>query len=130
MTKLLTQDGRPFEAYAVFEVLPERLRSQPLIRRLHTHLGILVEAGRALTTVVLEADLAEDPERLDLRPALTARSLPKGDSDTALRELAEIQHRNPGFRHPVGHRGIVALIEQLKPAALRVGAYRCLLPQH
>lgn len=130
MAKLLTQDGRALDAFAVLDALPAELRAQPQVLRLHTHLEFVVEAGQAPPETELEASLADDPERLDLRLALAARRLLADDYDAALRELAEIHRRDPGFRHGIGRRGILAVIEHLKSDDPRVGTYRRLLSQH
>jgi len=130
MAKLLTQDGRHSDAFAVLDALPAGLREQPQVRRLHTHLGFLVEAGQAPPESELESGLARDPERLDLRLGLAARRLLADDYDSALRELAEIHRRDPGFRGEVGRRGLLAIVEQLGPDDPRVGSYRRLLFQH
>jgi putative thioredoxin len=130
MAKLLTQDGRHADAFAILDALPVGLRGQPQVRRLHTHLGFLVEAGQAPPESELESDLARDAERLDLRLALGARRLLADDYDSALRQLAEIHRRDPGFRGEVGRRGLLAIIEQLGPDDPRVGSYRRLRFQH
>jgi putative thioredoxin len=130
MAKLLTQDGRPGDAFLVLDALPAELRERPPVRRLHTHLGFLVAAAQAPPEAELEAVLAEDPGRLDLRFALAARRLLEDDYDTALQELAEIHHRDPRFRSGVGRRGMLAVIEQLGADDPRVGTYRRLLFQH
>jgi len=130
MAKLLTQAGRPGDAFAVLDALPLALRQVAQIERLHTHLGFLVEARQAPAEAEIEAGLAADPGRLDLRLARAARTLVADDYDQALEELAEIHRRDPSFRNGIGRRGLVALLEQLGPDDPRVGPYRRLLFQH
>lgn len=130
MAKLLTQAGRPGDAFAVLDALPAELRRAPLIERLHTHLGFLREADRAPPEPEIEAGLTVDPGRLDLRLAWAARALVADDFDQALSELAEIHRRDPGFHDRIGRRGLLAILEQLGPDDPRVGPYRRLLFQH
>ncbi|MFZ0788074.1 MAG: tetratricopeptide repeat protein [Chromatiaceae bacterium] len=52
------------------------------------------------------------------------------DYDSALRELAEIHRRDPGFRGEADRRGLRAIVEQLGPDDPRVGSCRRLLFQH
>lgn len=130
MAKLLTQAGRPGDAFAVLDALPLALRQVPQIERLHTHLEFLVEAQQAPTEAEIEAVLATDPGRLDLRLARATRALVEDDYGQALRELAEIRRRDPGFRDGVGRRGLIAVLGQLGPDDPRTGTYRRLLFQH
>lgn len=130
MAKLLTQAGRPADAFAVLDALPFALRQLATIERLHTHLGFLVEAEDAPAQAEIDAALAADPGRLDLRLARAARALVADDYDQALAELAEIHRRDPGFRDGIGRRGLIAVLGQLGPDDPRAGAYRRLLFQH
>lgn len=130
MAKLLTQAGRPADAFAVLDALPAGLRRDPAIERLHTHLGFLVEAEHAPPAGDIDAGLAADPQRLDLRLARAARALVSDDYDQALAELAEIHRQAPGFRDGIGRRGLIALLEQLGAEDPRTGRYRRLLFQH
>jgi len=130
MAKLLTQAGRPADAFAVLDTLPAGLRGLPEIERLHTHLGFIMEAKLAPPESEIQAGLDADPDRLELRLARAARALLQDDYDRALSELAEIHRRDPGFRDGIGRRGLLAIVDQLGPEDRRAGSYRRLLFQH
>jgi putative thioredoxin len=134
MAKLLTQDGRADDAFAVLDALPSGLKSDPAIAKLHTHVGFVVEAQGAPPQAELDEALAAEPGRLDLRLKRAALRLVADDPDGALVDLAEIHRLDPAFRDGVGRRGLIAVLEQIAEASSpddpRIGPYRRLLFQH
>jgi putative thioredoxin len=130
MAKLLTQDGRAADAFAVLDTLPGPLKSLPEIARLHIHLGFLAQAESAPPETELLAALEAQPDRLDLRLALAARRLVADDYQGAMDQLAEIHRLDPGFGDGIGRRGLLAVFAHLAADDPRVAAYRRLLFQH
>ncbi|CRI67912.1 putative thioredoxin protein [Thiocapsa sp. KS1] len=130
MAKLLIQDGRIEDAFALLDALPPAMRDDAAVQRLLIHLILVREAMQAAPAVDLEAILAESPDQLEARLALAATRLIEDDVESALALFAEIHRQDPRFRDGIGRRGLIAVMEHVGRDDPRVGRYRRLLFPH
>jgi putative thioredoxin len=130
LAKLLIQAKRHSDAHAVLTSLPEALRADAEIRRLRTHLELILAAEGAPTPEALEDRLARDPGDPETRFTLAAVHLLADDYSSALELLAELIRQRPDYRSGLPRLALAEVLELLDPADERVRRYRRLLFSH
>lgn len=124
LAKLLIQSERHTDAHAVLAALPGTMREQLEIRKLYTHLELIVAAENALSIREMEAILELNPNDSDARFALAAVSLLADDYTAALDQLAELARQDPGYRDGISRRALMGVLDTLDPDDARIRLYR------
>jgi putative thioredoxin len=110
LARALIAAGKPDEARAKLEGLPEKVEKDPAIARARSALA-LAEAAPAGETAELEARLAADPDdhkaRIDLAGALMAA----GDRDAAANHLLESIRRDRDWDEGAARRKLLQILE-------------------
>jgi putative thioredoxin len=140
LAKLLIRQGRHGEARDVLAALPPALRTDGEVRRLHTHLELILaaadggpeEAEPESTTPHsrLAAALELDPDDHAARFALGARCVVADDYGAALEHFAELERRAPDYRDGLAHQALLLVLDLLGPDDERVRRYRRTLFGH
>jgi len=154
LAKLLIRQGRHPDAHAVLAALPPALRTRREIRRLYTHLELIMtardggnagnagavpgatardggNAGAAVgSTESARADAGPAPDEHAARFALGARCVVADDYATALGHFAELDRRAPGYRDGLAHEALLLVMDLLGPDDEQVRRYRRSLFEH
>jgi putative thioredoxin len=139
LAKLLIRQGRHPDAHAVLAALPPALRTRREIRRLYTHLELIMtardsgdrESGAAVgSTESARADAGPAPDEHAARFALGARCVVADDYATALGHFAELDRRAPGYRDGLAHEALLLVMDLLGPDDEQVRRYRRSLFEH
>ena len=154
LAKLLIRQGRHPDAHAVLAALPPALRTHREIRRLYTHLELIMtardggnagnagavpgatatdggNAGAAVgSTESARADARPAPDEHAARFALGARCVVADDYATALGHFAELDRRAPGYRDGLAHEALLLVMDLLGPDDEQVRRYRRSLFEH
>lgn len=130
LTKLLIQAERYRDAHAVLDSLPEALSEHEEIRRLHTHLELILAGKDAPSPEALINLLEKDPQDAEARFKLAAAHLLEDDYAAALDQLAQLVRRNPGFRRGLARRALQEVLDVLGPNDERARRYRQALFDH
>jgi putative thioredoxin len=130
LAKLLIRQGRHSDAHAVLAALPQALRSGGEIRRLYTHLALIMAAAAAPPEAELTAALAQDPDDHAARFALAARRMVADDYAAALGHFAELERRAPGYHDGLAHEALLLAMDLLGPDHEQVRRYRRSLFEH
>jgi putative thioredoxin len=154
LAKLLIRQGRHPDAHAVLAALPPALRTRREIRRLYTHLELIMTArdggnaanagavpgatardggngGAAVgSTESARADAGPAPDEHAVRFALGARCVVADDYATALGHFAELDRRAPGYRDGLAHEALLLVMDLLGPDDEQVRRYRRSLFEH
>jgi putative thioredoxin len=151
LAKLLIRQGRHPDAHAVLAALPPALRTGREIRRLYTHLELIMTArdggnagnagavpgstardsgdrgdsGSAVgSTESARADAGPAPDDHAARFALGARCVVADDYAGALGHFAELERRAPGYRDGLAHEALLLVMDLLGPDDEQVRRYR------
>jgi len=137
LAKLLIRQGRHPDAHAVLAALPPALRTRREIRRLYTHLELIMtardggNAGAAVgSTESARADAGPAPDEHAARFALGARCVVADDYATALGHFVELDRRAPGYRDGLAHEALLLVMDLLGPDDEQVRRYRRSLFEH
>ncbi len=140
LAKLLIRQGRHPDAHAVLAALPPTLRTGREIRRLYTHLELIMTArdsgdrgdsGAAVSsTESARADAGPAPDDHAARFALGARCVVADDYAGALGHFAELERRAPGYRDGLAHEALLLVMDLLGPDDEQVRRYRRSLFEH
>ena len=139
LAKLLIRQGRHPDAHAVLAALPSALRTRREIRRLYTHLELIMtardsgdrESGAAVgSTESARADAGPAPDEHAARFALGARCVVADDYATALGHFAELDRRAPGYRDGLAHEALLLVMDLLGPDDEQVRRFRRSLFEH
>jgi len=140
LAKLLIRQGRHPDAHAVLAALPPALRTGREIRRLYTHLELIMTArdsgdrgdsGAAVgSTESARADAGPAPDDHAARFALGARCVVADDYAGALGHFAELERRAPGYRDGLAHEALLLVMDLLGPDDEQVRRYRRSLFEH
>jgi putative thioredoxin len=139
LAKLLIRQGRHPDAHAVLAALPPALRARREIRRLYTHLELIMtardsgdrESGAAVgSTESARADAGPAPDEHAARFALGARCVVADDYATALGHFAELDRRAPGYRDGLAHEALLLVMDLLGPDDEQVRRFRRSLFEH
>ena len=154
LAKLLIRQGRHPDAHAVLAALPPALRTRREIRRLYTHLELIMtardggnagnagavpgatatdggNAGAAVgSTESARADAGPAPDEHAARFALGARCVVADDYATALGYFVELDRRVPGYRDGLAHEALLLVMDLLGPDDEQVRRYRRSLFEH
>jgi putative thioredoxin len=106
------------------------LRSGGEIRRLYTHLALIMAAAAAPPEAELTAALAQDPDDHAARFALAARRMVADDYAAALGHFAELERRAPGYHDGLAHEALLLVMDLLGPDHEQVRRYRRSLFEH
>jgi len=130
LAKLLVQAKRHADAHAVLTALPHALREEPEVRRLLTHLELILATHDAPDRKTLAGMVDRDPDDSDTRFALAAVCIIADDYTAALEQIAELMRRDPGYRGGLPRRILLEALGMLKPDDERTRRYRQLLVSH
>jgi putative thioredoxin len=130
LAKLLIQEERHDDAHAVLKAVPDAIRDHGEIRRLFTHLELIMAAREAAPREELEASLRLDPLDCHARLALAAQSLIRDEYSVALEQLAELDQQDPEFRDGLPRRALKELLQTLGPDDERARRFRQKLFDH
>ncbi|TMJ20378.1 MAG: tetratricopeptide repeat protein [Alphaproteobacteria bacterium] len=123
LARALIGAGKPDEARAKLEGLPEKVEKDPAIARARSALA-LAEAAPAGETAELEARLAADPDdhqaRIDLAGALMAA----GDRDAAANHLLESIRRDRDWDEGAARKKLLQILEAVGLEDSWAGAQR------
>ena len=158
LAKLLVRQERHRDAHAVLAALPPALRAGGEIRRLYTHLTLIMtameggNAGNARPDALLQSGPVADhsgtaadpnaavqetaaatpapvPDPMELF-ALGARCVVGDDYAAALVHFAELERHAPGYRDGLGRDALLLVMELLGPDDEQVRRYRRSLFEH
>jgi putative thioredoxin len=113
LAKLLWAEGDGEQALKLLDSLPPEARTDALIAPLHAHLSLAETARQAPPLAELDAQLAEQPDNLDLHYQRAARLLAADDFDGAMAELLLIARSDRSFRSDIGRTSLLALFDLL-----------------
>jgi putative thioredoxin len=130
LAKLLVQAKRHADAHAVLTALPDTLSDEPEVRRLLTHLELILATQDAPDREALAGLIDRNPDDSEARIALASVCLVADDYTTALEQIAELMRRDPGYRNGLPRRALLELLEILGPDDERARRYRQILVSH
>jgi putative thioredoxin len=147
LAKLLIRQDRHRDAYAVLTALPPALRGGRQIRRLHTHLALIVSvmdaqhAGAAGAIPGAAAEQGEgegEPAAVAEPPvddpaaifAAGAHCVVLDDYAAALGHFAALERRAPGYRDGLAHEALLLVMDLLGPDDELVRRHRRSLFEH
>ncbi len=113
VAKLLIQQGRHAQAFDLLDALPAAAQEDSDVTELLAHLGFIVTAAEAPARAALEQAIADDPDDVMARYALSSLMVTADDYDGAMAQLLEIVRRNRAFRRDAGRKGLMSLFELL-----------------
>lgn len=127
VAKLLMQQENYTQAFDLLSSLPAVAQEDGEVMALLSHLGFIVTAARAPERALLEQAIADDPDDVDARYALSARLVTVDDYDGAMAQLLEIVRRDRTSRREVGRKGLISLFGLLGAGHPLTTRYRPLL---
>lgn len=130
LAKLLIQGDRAEDAHSLLVALPEAVRGDPRIERLHTHLELILSARGGESAEELQAALVAAPGNSGTRFTLAAVHLMADDYSAALEQLSELHRREPDFRGALPRRALMVILDLLGPDDGRTKGYRQMLFDH
>jgi len=130
LAKLLVQAKRHADAHAVLTALPNALREVSEVRRLLSHLELILATRHSPDRKTLVEMVDRDPDDSDARFSLAAVCLIADDYTAALDQIAELIRRDPGYRDGLPRRTLLELLGILGPDDDRTRRYRQLLVSH
>lgn len=113
VAKLLMRQGRHAQAFDLLDALPAVAQEDGEAMELLAHLGFIVTAAQGPGGAALEQAIAENPDDLDARYALSALMVTHDDYEGAMAQLLEIVRRDRAFRRDVGRKGLISLFRLL-----------------
>lgn len=113
LAKLLTQGGRHADALEVLRALPPELSAHEGLRRLRSHLELVVAGLTAPSLAELASRVEAEPEDTGVRFQRAAARLLADDPEGAVADLLETIRRDPGWRDGLAREALLALFDTL-----------------
>ncbi len=113
LAKLLIQGGRHADALEVLRALPPELRAHEGLRRLRSHLELIVAGQAAPPAEALARQVEAAPDDAAVRFQLAAARLLADDAEAAVAELLEAVRRDPGWRDGLAREALLAVFDAL-----------------
>jgi putative thioredoxin len=124
MGKILLREGREDDAYKLLIALPEEAQAETEIKRLLSHLSLLLAARQADPIEVLQQRLSDNPDDPETRFELAASLLTADQLESALEHLLYLAHHHTKFRNGIARQAMQTLLDMLDPQDEQVANYR------
>ena len=103
--------GRPDEAQAVLDSVPEKLAGHAAIAKARSSLELAASPEANADTAALEARIAADPEDHEARYELSGALMARGERDAAADQLFEIIRREREWNEDAARKRLLQLME-------------------